>query len=245
MLRPATPRHSSTNIAHIPRTQAIDDAYAEPIGPIRSTLMKRYASVTLTPIPAMLRNIGVRVSPAARIADVPMSQSVAAPFAAPTTARNGAPIATISSSAPSRRSSGAENRTKNAPKATPAIAPSNSDCRVASAASAGRPSPMRRLTTATVPIASERQTGNIRKRKLPAAPTPAVAVAPSCPTNAKTAAVPSALSDCSMIPGQASSSAARLGDSFASSAARALGTGASSSTSDSACWMLTRVTITP
>ena len=98
---------------------------------------------------------------------------------------------------------------------------------------------MRRLTTATVPIASERQTGNIRKRKLPAAPTPAVAVAPSCPTKANTAAVPSALSDCSMIPGQASSSAARLGDSLASSAARALGTGASSSTSDSACWMLT------
>src|SRR5688572_7920352 len=84
MLRPATPRHSSANVAHIPRTQVIDDAYADPIGPIRSTLMKTYASVTLTPIATTLRNIGVRVSPAARIAEVPMSQSVAAPFAEPT-----------------------------------------------------------------------------------------------------------------------------------------------------------------
>ena len=240
MLRPATPRHSSASIAHIPSVQLMDEAYAEPIGPMRRTSMNRYARATLTTTPAPARNIGVRVSPAARIAEVPMSHTVAKPFAAPMTARNGAPIATISSSAPSKRRSGAEKVTKNAPKSTPAPAPSNNDCRVASAASVARPSPMRRLTTAIVPIANERHTGNMRKRKLPAAPTPAVAVAPRCPTKAKTIAVPNALTDCSMMPGHASSRAARLGERRASSAARALGVGVSSPSTSSTCWMLTR-----
>lgn len=110
-----------------PNAHVIVDAYAEPIGPTPSTLMKTYARITLRTTPAPVRNIGVRASPAARIADVPMSQTVARPLAAPMTARNGAPIATISSSAPSRRRSGAANTTKNAPNAMPAKAPSSSD----------------------------------------------------------------------------------------------------------------------
>src|SRR3954468_7797621 len=114
-----------------------------------------------------------------------------------------------------------------------------SDWRVASAASAGRPSPILRLTIAIVPIASDRHTGNMRNRKLPAAPTPAVAVAPRWPTNAKMIAVPAAVSDCSMMLGHASSIAARAGESFASCAARALGVGAASSSTSSAVWIVT------
>ena len=201
--------------------------------------MNTSASATLISAPAVVRNIGVLVSPAARIADVPMSHTVAAPFAPPTTVRKGAPIATTSSLAPRRRRRSAEKNTKPTPNTSPAIAPSTRDCRVASAASAGRPSPIRRLTIAIVPMASDRHTGNIKNRKFPAAPAPAVAVAPRCPTSEKTTAVASALTDCSMIPGHASSSAARAGERRASSAARVVGPGASSSTS-SAVWMLTR-----
>src|SRR5512143_2835996 len=90
--RPATPRQRITNIAVIPRNHVIACAHADPIGPIPSTSMKMYASATLSTTPALVSHIGVRVSPAARIADVPMSHTVEAPLLTPITWRNGAPI---------------------------------------------------------------------------------------------------------------------------------------------------------
>ena len=74
--------------------------------------MSTYASVTLKTTLAPARNMGVRVSPAARIADVPISARVAAPLLAPITARKGAPIATTSSPAPRKRSKGAAKTTQ-------------------------------------------------------------------------------------------------------------------------------------
>src|SRR5919204_5675145 len=65
--------------------------------------MSRYASTTVSTMFATERNIGVRVSPAARIADVPMSHTVAAPLAIPSMVRNGLPTASTSPSAPRRR----------------------------------------------------------------------------------------------------------------------------------------------
>ena len=100
---------------------------------------------------------------------------------------------------------------------------------MASAASRVLPSPMRRLTIAIVPMASDRQTGNMRNRNWNAAPTAAVDTAPRCPTNAKMVACPAAAIRFSMIPGHASSSAACCGWRAASAAARGLGAGVASS----------------
>ena len=107
-----------------------------------------------------------------------MYQTVVNALVPPTIARIGTPIAATSVVAPMSASSGAAKTTKNAPKASPAKAPRTRDCRVTSAAVSVRPSPIRRLTCAIVPIASDRQTGNRRKRNCHDAPTAAVAVAP-------------------------------------------------------------------
>ena len=58
------------------------------------------------------------------------------------------------------------------------IAPISSDCRVTSAARCGRPSPIRRLTCAIVPIPRDRQIGNSRNENCNAAPTAEIAAAP-------------------------------------------------------------------
>src|SRR5207249_10678317 len=68
---PAKPRHSTTSDAIMPSTQVVVCAYAEPIGPSLNTSVSRYARTTLSTMLAIERNIGVRVSPAERIADDP------------------------------------------------------------------------------------------------------------------------------------------------------------------------------
>ena len=231
MLRSARPRQSNTSESAQIVAESMVKAYAAPIDPTRRTSTNRYASGTVSATDRIASHIGVRLSPAARIAETAMNQTVWNTLPPPRSARIGAATSTTSSVAPSSRRSGAANTTKPTPKATPAIAPRSSDWRVTSAAVRILPSPIRRLTCAIVPIASERHTGNIRKRNCSDAPTAAVAIAPRWPTNTKTVACPPAAMRFSMIPGQASSSAARCGWSAASSAARRLGAGGCSACS--------------
>ena len=136
--------------------------------------MNKNASGTVTQTDRIASHIGVRLSPAARIAETPMYQTVWNTLPAPMNARIGVAAATTSSVAPRRRSSGSAKTTKPIPNTTPEMTPSTNDWRATSAAVRARPSPMRRLTCAIVPIASDRQTGNIRKRNWNAAPTAAI-----------------------------------------------------------------------
>ncbi|HTJ61479.1 MAG TPA: hypothetical protein VL333_09850 [Candidatus Saccharimonadales bacterium] len=123
-------------------------------------------------------HIGVRVSPAARIADTPMIEIVWNTFSPPMNARYGAPAEATASSAPMRPSRVLAKIANSAPVRMPRIAPSTSDCRTTLDAASGRRSPIRRLTSATVPIDSALNTGNSRNVNCSDAPTAAVAIAP-------------------------------------------------------------------
>jgi hypothetical protein len=54
----------------------VTTAYAAPIGPTCRTSMNKNASGTVTQTDRIASHMGVRLSPAARIADVAMNQTV-------------------------------------------------------------------------------------------------------------------------------------------------------------------------
>jgi hypothetical protein len=172
------PRQSSAIVPAQNSTLTMICAYAAPMIPRPATVTRRYVAGTVRADPPNDSHMGVRVSPAARIAETPMIEIVWNTFNPPMNARYGAPADATASSAPMSPSSILAKIANSAPVRTPRTAPSTSDWRTTFDAASARRSPIRLLTSATVPIESALKTGNSRNVNWSDAPTAAVATAP-------------------------------------------------------------------
>src|SRR5207244_11879162 len=96
---PATPRHRSPIVPAQNTVLTAIWANAAPMIPSPATVTRRNVAGIVSAEPPAESHIGVRVSPAARIADTPMIEIVWNTFNPPIRARYGAPADDTSSSA--------------------------------------------------------------------------------------------------------------------------------------------------
>ena len=76
IVRSARPSQSRNSDSAQMTALLVTTAYAAPIGPTRSTSMNKNASGTVTQTDRIASHIGVRLSPAARIAEAAMNHTV-------------------------------------------------------------------------------------------------------------------------------------------------------------------------